>query len=225
MRLLVKVRNSTLIDSRRYATWRTSGRRAGTFIAVTLLVLIFLLSACATESTPSPALAEAPPIPLAALPVGVGRGFPTVEINQTDANNVGLQKGNVAPNFRLVLADGRHINLQDLQGQPVLINFWATWCGPCRLEMPEIVSLAATNADLVVLAINVQESIEQIQPFAEEFQMTLPVVRDTDGSLRNLYEVRGMPTSIFIDRNGKIFTTWAGMLTMDLLQEIVADLG
>jgi len=67
--------------------------------------------------------------------------------------------------------------------------------------------------------------MEQIQPFAEEFQMTLPVVRDTDGALRNLYEVRGMPTSVFIDRDGKIFTIWAGMLTVDLLQEIVADLG
>jgi len=219
------IRNSTLLDSRRHSTRRTGRQRAGGFIAVPLLVLIFLLSACATESTPSPALAEEPLITLAALPVGVGRGFPTVEINRTETNNVGLQKGNVAPNFRLVLDDGRHLSLHDLRGQPVLINFWATWCGPCRLEMPEIVSVATNNADLVVLAINVQESREQIQPFAEEFQMTLPVVRDTDGALRNLYEVRGMPTSVFIDRDGKIFTIWAGMLTVDLLQEIVADLG
>ncbi len=213
------VQYRTLINSRWHLIWQTGG-----FIAVTRLVLIFLLSACGTESAPSPALTESPPITLAALPVGVGRGFPSVEINQAEANNVGLQKGNVAPNFRLVLADGRHLSLHDLRGQPVLLNFWATWCGPCRLEMPEIVSLAATNPDVVVLAINVQETIEQIQPFAEEFQMTVPVVRDTNGELRNLYEVRGMPTSVFIDRDGEIFTIWVGMLTIELLQEIVADL-
>jgi hypothetical protein len=66
---------------------------------------------------------------------------------------------------------------------------------------------------------------EQIQPFAEEFQMTLPVVRDTDGVLRNLYEVRGMPTSVFIDREGKISTIWTGVLTSKLLQEMLAEMG
>ena len=75
--------------------------------------------------------------------------------------------------------------------------------------MPKIGNVAETNADLIVLAINVPESMEQIQPFAEEFQMMLPIVRDTDGALRNLYEVRGIPTSVFIDRSGKIFTLWA----------------
>lgn len=219
----MSVRMRTQINCRSHSTRQAAGRHVGDFIAVLLLVLMFLLGACAPKSPPSPAAGT--PITLADLPVGVGRGFPTVEINQTDANNVGLQQGNVAPDFRLVLDDGRHLSLQDLRGQPVLINFWATWCGPCRLEMPEIVSLAATDPALVVLAINVQESLEQIQPFAAEFEMALPVGRDTDGELRKLYEVRGMPTSVFIDREGKIFTIWAGLLTMDLLQEIVADLG
>jgi len=210
-----------LVHSIRLTLQRLSGHP----ILVALMVLTMLLGACSTESTPSTALAGGEAITLDTLPAGVGRGFSTAQIDSTDQQDTGLQEGQAAPNFRLMLDDGRHLSLHDLRGQPVLINFWATWCGPCRLEMPEIVSVATNNADLVVLAINVQESMEQIQPFAEEFQMTLPVVRDTDGALRNLYEVRGMPTSVFIDRDGKIFTIWAGMLTVDLLQEIVADLG
>lgn len=193
------------------------------FILVALALLL-LLGACSAE----PSLGTVPDggdaITLDALPPGVGRGFPTAQ--RDPASKAGsLEEGETPPNFLLVLEDGRHLSLQDLRGRPVLLNFWATWCGPCRLEMPEIVNVAATNSDLVVLAINVQESLEQIQPFAAEFQMTLPVVSDTDGALRNLYEVRGMPTSVFIDREGKIFTTWPGILTADLLQEILGDMG
>ena len=212
-------------DQQNQSIYRTGRPHSDHLIRITLVALLLLLSACSAGPAPSAALAAGEAITLAALPAGVGRGFPTAQIDRTDQQAAGFQQGQAAPNFHLVLADGRHLSLQDLRGQPVLLNFWATWCGPCRLEMPEIVNLAATNSELVVLAINVQESLEQIQPFAEEFEMTLPIVRDTDGDLRNLYEVRGMPTSVFIDREGKIFTIWAGLLTMDLLQEIVADLG
>ena len=205
---------------------RLTGRQlSGNFVLIVLVALTMLLGACSTESTPSIALAGGEAITLAALPAGVGRGLPTANIASVDQHGAGLQEGQEAPNFHLMLDDGRHLSLHDLRGQPVLLNFWATWCGPCRLEMPEIVSVATTNADLVVLAINVQETMEQIQPFAEEFQMTLPVVRDTDGALRNLYEVRGMPTSVFIDRDGKIFTIWTGMLTDKLLQELITKMG
>jgi thiol-disulfide isomerase/thioredoxin len=194
-------------------------------ILMALILLTMLLGACSARSTPSTASADGDTITLAALPAGVGRGFPTAKIDRLDNRGADLDEGQAPPNFRLVLDDGRHLNLHDLHGRPILINFWATWCGPCRLEMPEIVAVTQANPDLIVLAVNVQETMEQIRPFAEEFQMQLPVIRDPDGELRTLYAVRGMPTSIFIDRDGKIFTIWAGMLTVDLLQKIVADLG
>lgn len=223
--LLMRNRNIGLFNQLTHSTQLTARRMPGRVSLMALVVFTMLLGACSARPTPSTALADGDAITLAALPTGVGRGYPTAKIDSTENPGTALQKGQAPPNFRLVLDDGRHLNLHDLRGRPILINFWATWCGPCRLEMPDIVRMAATNADLVVLAINVQESMEQIQPFAEEFQMQLPVVRDTDGALRNLYAVRGMPTSVFIDRDGEIFTIWAGMLTMDLLQEIVADLG
>jgi thiol-disulfide isomerase/thioredoxin len=201
------------------------GRRlSDRFILITLVALLLVSTACSVGPAQSAASTTGEAITLDALPAGVGRGFPVAQLDHS-AQVGSLEEGEMSPNFQLLLDDGRHLRLQDLRGQPVLLNFWATWCGPCRLEMPEIVRVATTNPDLVVLAINVQESMEQLQPFAEEFQMTLPVVRDTDGELRNLYEVRGMPTSVFIDREGKIFTIWTGILTSKLLEDLLAEMG
>lgn len=163
------------------------------------------------------------PIELETLPAGLGRGYPVVELDAANTRPV-VGVGGEAPDFRLRLDDGRYVALHDLRGRPVLINFWATWCGPCRLEMPGILNHAQSNPDLVVLAVNVQETIAQVEPFVEEFQMTMPVVLDASGELRRLYQVRGMPTSVFIDARGKVAVIWAGMLSADLLQEIVADI-
>ena len=102
-----------------------------------------------------------------------------------------------------------------------MINFWASWCGPCRIEMPDIVRQASDRADLVVLAINVQEDLDRVQTFVEEFQMSIPVPLDKRGDVRDLYQVRGMPTSVFIDRDGTVASTWAGLLTPDKLAELL----
>lgn len=217
-------RNLLQVDDQRRSSLLPGRWRVGRFVHPLLLALLFL-SPCSVGSAPQAGQQSGEAITLAALPTGIGRGYPMVQIDKAVQANAGLQEGEDAPNFQLLLDDGRRLGLQALRGQPVLINFWATWCSPCRLEMPEIVKVATTHPDLVVLAVNVQERPEQIQPFAEEFQMTLPVVRDTDGALRNLYEVRGMPTSVFIDREGKIFTIWTGILTGKLLQDLLTEMG
>jgi thiol-disulfide isomerase/thioredoxin len=103
-----------------------------------------------------------------------------------------------------------------------MVNFWATWCGPCRLEMPEIVHRADNTPDLVVIAINVQETQEPIAAFASDFNMTMPIVRDQDAAIRDLYQVPGMPTTVFIDRAGKISTYRKGVLSPSMLQEYLA---
>lgn len=196
-------------------TMRPSLRQS--LIMIVLLCAGVLLSACGNSG---PARTEL--ITLDALPLGIGRGFPLVALNRIDNTTSGLQRGDQAPNFALVLDDGQYLELADLTGRPVLINFWATWCGPCRLEMPEIVAAANQNEELVVLAVNVQEELPQLTAFTEDFQMSMPVVRDAEGDLRDLYGVRGMPTSVFIDREGKIATVWTGILTRDALQELLA---
>ncbi len=190
--------------------------RTGRALLVSILLLLAGCSSNGFEGTT--------PIALADLPTGIGRGFPVATLAQIDNSATGLEAGEQAPNFHMVLEDGRYLALADLQGRPILINFWATWCGPCRLEMPEIVAAANHDPDLVVLAVNVQEEVPQLTPFAEDFAMTMPIVRDEAGDLRDLYAVRGMPTSIFIDRQGNISTVWTGILTGRALDEFLATI-
>ncbi|MCH5374569.1 MAG: TlpA family protein disulfide reductase, partial [Planctomycetes bacterium] len=159
------------------------------------MLAILLLAACGggTQSAPPSGI----PIDVSELPATLGQGFGQARLDGID-NQGGLNPGDVAPNFAIHLEDGRYLTLSDLQGRPVMINFWATWCGPCRLEMPDIVAAAEADANLVILAVNVQESMSAIGPFVEEYNMSMPVVRDPQGALRDLYGVRGMPTSVFI---------------------------
>ena len=187
-----------------------------------LLVAPFalMLAACGND-TPNEPL---PSVSLDTFPTGLGRGFPVGNLRGVDNRATGLAAGDTAPDFRMQLSDDQGLYLSDLVGRPVLINFWATWCGPCRLEMPEIVRHADTNEDLLVIAINVQEGEEPVAAFARDFNMTMPVVRDVDAEIRDLYEVRGMPTSVFIDREGKIATYYEGVLSPRRLEELLASI-
>ena len=163
-------------------------------------------------------------IGLTALPAGIGRGFPVVSLQEIANTAAAPNQGAPAPNFYLVLDNGDYLSLADLQGQPIVLNFWATWCSPCRREMPELVAAATANPDLIVLAVNVQEELARLQPFASEFQLPMPVVQDPLGELRRHYAVRAMPTTIFIDRTGKIATIWTGVLTKEVLTQRLAEI-
>jgi thiol-disulfide isomerase/thioredoxin len=187
-----------------------------------LLLLALALSGCGANPGAA-APPEAATVSVDALPEGLGRGYPLAAPVDGDANT-GLEVGEHAPNFRLTLDDGRALSLHDLAGRPVLINFWATWCGPCRIEMPELVRTAEATPELVILAVNVQEELEQIEAFAGDFQMTMPIPRDAQGEIRNLYQVRGMPTSYFIDREGIIRAVWAGALSPNRLEELLGQI-
>jgi len=188
-------------------------------IVAALLVLAALVGGCnsAKDETAATAADGATHISVSDFPDEIGRGFPAVRMGKDSARGADLSTGTEAPDFELVLADGTSIHLSDLRGNPVMINFWATWCPPCRAEMPDIVEAAGKEQDLVVIAANVQETVEAIRPFAEAYSMKIPIAVDEDGGLSNLYQVRGMPTSIFIDRDGKIASTWAGALTPEQL--------
>jgi len=177
-------------------------------------------AACGKGKTSAPL----PSVSLSAFPSGLGRGFPLGTLIGADNSSTGIDVTQTAPNFRLQISDDVGLYLSDLVGHPVLINFWATWCGPCRLEMPEIVQHANGNPDLVVLAINVQEIQEAIAAFAGDFKMTMPVVRDVDAKIRDLYEVRGMPTSVFVDRAGKVSTYRMGVMSPHVLEELLTPI-
>ncbi|MFZ1752962.1 MAG: redoxin domain-containing protein [Caldilineaceae bacterium] len=184
------------------------------------LVSVLVLAACVGGDS-APPLAFSPITP-AEFPVALGAGFPVAQV--VDASPVAVAVGQPAPNFAFVWEDGRGGDLAALQGRPVIVNFWATWCGPCRAEMPELVAMSNQNSDLVVLEVNTQETLAAIQPFAEEFGMTMPVLVDEAGAVRKLYGVRTMPTTLFIDRQGIVSARWTGLLTGDQLGQFVTQI-
>ena len=145
---------------------------------------------------------------------------------EADDLPVGGQVGNRAPDFESVTLDGQPIALSDYRGQVVLLNFWATWCGPCREEMPDFETIyRKRGADgFTVLAVNAFESPEQVAPFVDELGLSFPVVMDESGDINtDVYgsAVSGYPTSLLIDRDGVIVRRFPGLVRApDLLDAL-----
>jgi peroxiredoxin len=136
------------------------------------------------------------------------------------------QVGAVAPDFRLQALAGDTATLAEYRGRPVLLNFWATWCRPCRAEMTDLVAAydAHRDQDLRVLAINLtdQESMKDVRAFVRELQMPFPVLLDTKGKVRRGYALRGVPTSVFIDSSGVVRVVNPGPITRELIERGLA---
>jgi peroxiredoxin len=111
-----------------------------------------------------------------------------------------------APDFSLPDLSGKQIPLKQLRGKLVFLNFFATWCGPCREEMPGMERLHRAHQDkgLVVLAVNLQEGAKTIRPFVQSLKLSFPTVMDTEGAVSREYGVRALPVSFLIGRDGKI---------------------
>jgi cytochrome c biogenesis protein CcmG/thiol:disulfide interchange protein DsbE len=118
------------------------------------------------------------------------------------------QKGFLAPDFALETAEGKTIRLSELRGQPVVLNIWASWCGPCRAEMPALqrVYQAYQAQGLEILGLNstAQDDRQLAQAFVAEQGLTFPILFDTQGEATRLYAVRALPTTYFIDAQGVI---------------------
>ena len=146
-------------------------------------------------------------------------------------DNRSVQVDELAPDFRLQDLDGRVVMLSDFRGKTVILNFWATWCPPCREEMPEFQAIwdergTGGSDDLVVLAVNFlrDDSVGAATKFIEANEFTFPVVFDTTrGDVAARYGVRGLPATFFIDRNGIVRTTALGPVFGNLLETGVAD--
>ena len=118
----------------------------------------------------------------------------------------GARVGEPAPGFKLQNLDGQSISLSDLRGKPVMLNFWATWCPPCRSEMPYIQEIYEewSGKGLEVLAINIGESPSKVKEFLQSYNLSLPVLLDTKQAAARKYNVPPIPTTFFIDKDGTI---------------------
>jgi len=126
--------------------------------------------------------------------------------------------GDAAPAFTLKTLDGNPVSLADFKGHPVLISFWATWCPPCRDEMPVIVAAYRDHQDsgLVILAVNGRDqetSTRAVRKFVAEFQLPFPILLDEHGDVRKRYALLALPTSVFIGRDGVVRTVISGPFT------------
>ncbi len=117
-----------------------------------------------------------------------------------------LSEPAVAPDFTLDRPSGSRVRLRDFRGKIVFLNFWATWCIPCRAEMPAMERLYQDlhGKGLVVLAVNFQDDPEAVRSFREELRLTFPMALDRTGTAASAYRVRGLPASFILDREGRI---------------------
>lgn len=118
------------------------------------------------------------------------------------------REGFLAPDFSLQTLEGETVTLSDLRGQAVLVNLWATWCPPCRAEMPAMQKLYDEYKDdgFIVLAINMtyQDNALAVDPFVRENKLTFPILIEPTGEVAEKYELRSLPSSFFINREGLI---------------------
>ena len=141
----------------------------------------------------------------------LGAGWIWVSATKTDTQKTvetAPQEGFLAPNFTLETTQGTQVSLSDFKGQPVLVNFWASWCPPCRAEMPSMENVYQELQDqgLVILAINVtyQDNLNDAIGFVKSQGFTYPILLDSNGIASENYQLRSLPSSYFINQEGII---------------------
>jgi thiol-disulfide isomerase/thioredoxin len=185
-------------------------------LSLLILVVALVLAACGAGESATPAAPQAAgPAVIAAesrlLDSSGGTGMPNV--------------GEVAPNFEYTLSDGTRHQLSDLHGKKVLLNFWATWCEPCRAEMPDLQQVLANYGDsVIVLGVNKLETAAVIPPFAEELGVSFPLIVNTDGAIANRYGAKNIPSSFFINTDGTIGARRIGVMTYDFMKSQIDQL-
>lgn len=138
------------------------------------------------------------------------------------------REGRAAPNFRLISLDGQPRALDEFRGRYILLNFWASWCGPCRGETPDLQEFYSRNLDrgITVIGVNQQEDEATARKFTAEFGVSYPILLDTSGAVSQAYAtgVGGLPSTFLIDPDGVIQRIYIGRVTFEQLRDLEATL-
>lgn len=186
-------------------------RNVPTLIVAILIALIALAILFMLRTTEPTENASSPPLqPNAVFQFAEGAGP--------------LQAGDSAWDFRLTDISGNTLHLNDLAGRPIVINFWASWCGPCRIEFPHLQAAHEAYGDEVVfLAINQQEDLETVTDYFDELGLTLTALLDADATVAQQYAVgRTLPTTVFVDAKGHISAIHRGPMTLGQIEGYLA---
>ena len=202
-----------------------SHKTARALIAILAVAAIALVVACAQASeppaptakvtepaptptpapptaTPQPSPTAVPPTPTAPPPTATAEPRPTPRVIRSRAQTENV----VAPDFEIETFDGEMLRLSDLAGQVVVLNFWASWCPPCRWEMPAFEEIYQEYRDqgVTFIGIAMSDTLEEASGLAEQTGVTYPLALDTTNEVVRAYEVRSLPTTFFIDKDGRI---------------------
>ena len=155
---------------------------------------------------------------------------------EVDEEKVGLKKGDTPPDFTLTSLEGKEVTLSELQGKKVILNFWNTWCPPCKAEMPHMQSYyeqQGKDGDVEILAVNLtagerdvtaDAKINTVMTFKNSYALTFPILMDEKKAVEKKYQIITIPTTYFIDSKGTIQHVIEGPLNVDLLESYVESL-
>lgn len=146
----------------------------------------------------------------------------TESTNQPETSS--SENKNLAPNFTVYDLEGNEVNLTDFFGKPIILNFWASWCGPCKMEMPDFNEAYATYKDEIeFLMVNMtdgsRETVEKASSFIAESGYTFPVYYDTEYSAAITYSVSSLPTTYFLNAEGELVTYAKGAINATILEK------
>ncbi len=189
--------------------WLLFGGLMALGIAAVLLLFGSTLFGAEREST----------LPFAQIPAdGSGANNANTAVNPPTV-------GDTAVNFTLTDLNNTPISLTQFQGHPIILNFWATWCAPCRVEMPELQAAYEAHQDdgLIILALDQDETPEQVRAFFDEMDLTFIPVIDENGTVSRQYGVFNFPTSFFINGEGQVTAVHLGPMTQSQINNYLAD--
>jgi peroxiredoxin len=169
--------------------------------------------------------------PVAALAAGLlltgSCGFGPARSEDTVEAAANVEDRKPAPDFTLKDGEGRKVSLSDFRGKVVLLNFWATWCGPCKIEMPWFVDFQRKYKDqgFSVVAVSLdEEGWDVVKPFAEDLKLNFPVLLGNDELADRFGGIQALPTTLIIDKEGRVVSSHMGLVSMSDYEDDIKKL-